>query len=238
MKTPAELIAGAVNAKPPHGKLIQLEEPTTCALSGVEITEGYPVTQAIPKSYGRVMDTFKDPTGFVAIEAATAIANDWNLGVRLIFEDGTHYHPLINREAAEKQGRECLSDLVRAVWPAKEGQAMVFLLVTDVKKRAWPRARAGRLGTSSPITLLASEYNIEECRYIPWVNLLAMLDRIESTIALGFSGRSIHQNLLDSKKGVKTVGVAEAVRLEREWQALREYPEFIPALIISQPPRG
>lgn len=231
---PATLLARAIHEKPPHGKLVTFDSPMRCALSGEEITEGYWVMDTVSKSYSRFMDTFRDADGYVSVDAATGIANDWNLGCRMIFEDGTHLHPLISKEQAEKQGRPCFSEAVRDVWPTKEGQSCLILITPDVKKRLWPMARTGTLGLQTPVTMLAGDYNVEECRFISWPALLATLDAIEAIYSAGFGKDAILNNLFRSRKAVETMGMTWTAEHEKSITELRTQPEFIPALLIAQ----
>lgn len=235
MKMPADIIAEVANAKPPHCKPVELTHPTRCALSGVEIVVGYPVLRVVPKSYSRSSETFRDTNGYVSESVAVALANDWNFGCRVILEDGTHYHCLISREQAEKQGRPCFSEVVREIWPQREGQSCVILITTDVKKRLWPLAKPGRLGESTPVAVLASEYNTEETRWCNWERLLSTLTTIERLYGWGFNKDAIRRNLYNSKKGLEAAGFSRTRTEEENLVLLRTLPEFIPALVIAQP---
>lgn len=232
MIQPSALLATAVHAKEPPTKHLQVfDPPRRCALTGAEITEGYAAMDILPKVFSQYTKTFSDPTGIVSRDVATCFANDWNLGCRMIFEDGTHFHPLINKEQADKQGRPCFSEAVRAVWPEKKGQACLIIITSDVKKRIWPIARPGVLGDKTPVTVLAPEWGLEECLYLAWEELLSVLDDIESLYAEGFNKDAIAHSLFTSPKAftVAAVGAKEDCIARR-----RALPSFYPALTIAQ----
>lgn len=230
--TPSQLLSQHINAKPPNGKPIELPDGSFCAVGGNPITVGYRVLDTVPKSYGRFMETF---TGdYLSEEAAICLANDWNLGCRMVFEDGTHYHPLISKEQAEKQGRPCFSQIAREVWPSKMGQACVILIASDVKKRLWTIAQSGRLGSQTPVAILAADYDVEEHRWINWERLVQLLDFIEVIYSSGFSKDVISRNLMRRIKTGGDVDLRTVYHWEEQLQTLRFETEFFPALVIAQ----
>jgi hypothetical protein len=231
---PTHLLATAIGDKPPLGPVEEIEGGARCAVSGEPIRHGVLVKKAVTSAYSRFTDVFTDPDGWVSEAAAKCIANDWNLGCRLVLEDGTHYHPLINAEQAAKQDRPCFRDIVRDMWPANKGQSCLIIITTDVKKRAWPMARPGRLGATTPVTILAPEYATEECRAVDWTQFLAVLDEVEALYSRGYGKDAILTGLWRSQKAVKEHGAAYTLEMERRLQHLRTTPELLPATLIAQ----
>ncbi len=209
----------------PHGKW--------CAISGQFITEGYPVAAVVPKAAGEWLDMLSgQPTGWLCDDAARLFygTNTWNLGSRLIFADGTAYHPLI----APSPGRPYWSQLVREVWPQRMGQLCVAILTTDVKKRLWPMARLGTLGAATPAVIYDTEQNICSCVPINWPVMLEILSIVEEVYSAGYSKRAIRESLYSEFGHLQEVGYQQT----REWEkALGEYRdtmEFVMAVCIAQ----
>ncbi len=233
--TVADYIAFGMGLKPLEAVAERVPDGTHCALSGIEITYGYPLWSVVPDSAGEFLDMLGGATeGYVAENVARAFKGTWNMGSWLIFEDGAGFHPLIAREAALKQGRPCWSDLVRQIWPDREGQPLVGILTTDFKKRLWPRARVGALGNHTRVYVHDPENDLSANLVLDWPKFMEVLDFVETIYTLGFSKPAIRQTLTHEWKAAQTIGLAETLRLERELQNLRPAPEFAPALIMAQ----
>jgi hypothetical protein len=241
-----------------------IHAPRYCALRhcGRVLTVGYAVTDITTDATNEFVDTFRgDPSGLVCADCAALFTVDHNLGAWLIFDDGTCFNPLISRQSAADlllpsdpdtpkpdvkrpskidrfaMARPCWSDLVRDIWPAHEGQNLVCLLTTNTKKRQWPRARVGPLGSSTPIYF--HDGADEATRSIDWAKLLTALNLVEEAYAAGFSKDSIRANLMMQTKAAHAAGLTTTARMERAIQCWRTAAEFTPALLIAQkPPEG
>lgn len=185
----------------------------------------------------------KIPIGGTGARANTLASPDWNLGSRLILADPNsaaataHYHLLISREQAEDKGRPYWSSIAREIWPAHAGSLVLAILTTDVKKRTWNAARAGVLGSHTPILLHDGEYGFDRRTvYVDWPKLIAALDSIEAVLTHGFTYESVRTKLIRDYKTAVKIGLAAARALDADLSALRTQPEFLPALLMSQRP--
>lgn len=223
---------------------------TVCAITGERITQGIFWKHVIPSSTGEYLGLMSGMAfPYLGIPAAMAFKGSWNMGSRLIFEDGTMYHPYISTASAEKSERTCWRDLVRDVWPARQGQSCLCIITDDYKKKIWPMARTGELGMNTPVLLLDSDRlppskNIASPRRlvsrlalhrltINWEKLIAVLDFVETVRAAGFGRQAISESLFTFYAALmenqSTVSSWEARLVE-----LRETPEFAVALLIAQ----
>lgn len=214
----------------------ELPEPGYCAVTGEPIAIGYRAMDIVPSSAGEFLDMLGgNVTGWLSEATAIAFKNTWNLGSRFIFEDGMHYHPLVDRAAAQKQDRGYWSDLVRHVWPGRANQRALIILTTDCKKRIWHKARIGTLGSKTAVYLHDADLaGVSASLWIDWQKLLSVLDFLEIVYTAGFSKRGIAHNVLSETRAVSTAGLAQAVTWERELRDLRGSGEFKVALIIAQ----
>ncbi len=220
-------------------KIPPLDEPpkpvtANCAITGLHITHGYPVWDIVPNTAGEYLDLLPNGTnGYVSDSAARAIKGTWNLGSRIIFSDGTHYHPLIARDKTGE--RPCWSDLVRQLWITKRGEPVLMILTTDVKKRVWHKARIGVLGSATPVMIYdVSDSGLSSVQVIDWAVLLEILDVVENIYSMGFSKNGIRYSLLREWSRVPLLGVRQVVDLDNQLKPLREKIEFAMAVLISQ----
>jgi hypothetical protein len=210
-----------------------------CALTGVAIERGYPVADIVPDSAGEFLDMLAggvDGAGWFAPNVARAFKGTWNMGAWMIFEDGTGYHPLINRAAALEQGRPCWSQLVRDVWRDRRGMKCVCILTTDFKKRLWPRARVGVLGEATPVLLHDPDQHVSGPVTINWQVMLEALDLVERAHTAGFSKPGIAQSLLREWTTAQATpgGLRETMAWETQLQQRRGTHEFAMAVVIAQ----
>jgi len=205
------------------------------AITGVGLAQGYRAMDIVPKAAGEFLDLLRgNVDGWVSEATARAFKGTWNLGNRLIFEDGTHFYPLIGRESARKRGRACWSDLVRNVWASRRGERLLVILTTDFRKRLWPRARIGTLGQATAAYIHDANLNVSSLAQIDWPGMLATLGLVERVYLAGFSKRGIINGLLSEFKAVQSVGMLSAVDWEKQLQAVRGGYEFTMAAIIAQ----
>lgn len=225
----------------PGGSLCELQN------CGRPISAGYPRGALTTDATNEQLDTFRGATGWICedcarvFKASSPHANYMMGRAWLAFADGSRWDPLIAREAAAKSGRACWSDLLREVWPARQGQECVILLTTDGKKRTWPQARSGCLGEKTPLCLHNTDSKFGECSihsgnlYVAWEQLLRYLQAIETMYGAGFAKRHIAQSLLEAA-ACREVGLQQSYRWEQEIRAWRGRPEFAVALIVAQKP--
>lgn len=215
-------------------RYIWRELDTTCAITGVHITEGIPWKRVIPSSTGEYLDLMHGMAfEYLSLSAAAAFKGSWNMGSRLIFADGTMYHPYIAAGSAAKSERTYWSALVREVWPARAGQMCLAIFAGDFKKKVWPRAAVGALGENTPVYVLDPDRHVSQLLTVSWPRLLLVLDLVETVYTAGFSKRSIQAGLY----GDYAV-FAEQLRLALEWEAqlaeVRALPEFTVSILIAQ----
>jgi hypothetical protein len=206
-------------------------------MTGEPLTRGYRISELASAATAEWLDTFHgDPGGWLGEDAARAWR--WQRQTSLaamMFEDGTTYKPLISRTSARaNEGRACWSELVRAVWPERRGQSVLILLVTEMKKRLWPRARVGVLGSATELYLYDAEMAVAGSRRVDWPALLECLELVEEVYSAGFVKERIATGLWGYAKKVAEVGFPQT----RSWEAaLAEWrlrPEFQVALLIAQ----
>ena len=165
--------------------------------------------------------------------AAVAYKNSWNLGSRLIFEDGTMYHPYIARESASKSDRPYWSALVREVWPKHQDQNCLCIFAGDFKKRVWNHVKVGPLGNNTPVYLLDPDRHTSQNLIISWQKLLDTLDFVEEVYDRGFSKSAIAENLYTHYSAMST-DFAGTLELEKTLSKIRHEPEFKIAILIAQ----
>lgn len=216
-----------------------LDEPpkpvtAVCSVTGLPITHGYPVWDIVPDSAGEFLDLLPNGVnGHISETAARAIKGTWNLGSRIIFEDGTHYHPLIARD--KKGERPCWSDLARQLWQERRGQSVLMILTTDPKKRVWHKARIGALGNATPVMVYdVADSGLSSVQVIDWVVLLEILDTVEKIYSMGFSKNGIRYSLLREWSRVQAFGTRQVIDLDNQLKTLREKTEFAMAVLIAQ----
>lgn len=216
----------------------KLDLSTRCLITGETIVEGYRPFDAVPNTLGEYLDLF--PSGFdgyISVNVAKSFKNSWNLGNRLIFEDGTHYNPLIARDT--KGERPHWSKLLRDLYPERVGQGVCAILVSDVKKRVWPKARVGVFGRNTPIFVYdASWLGVNRNVYCDVKIVIEMLDFVERVYDLGFPKTCIGTNLFDDFASAETTGFQETSRLESELRTMRNQDEFIVSVLVAQHQEG
>lgn len=206
-----------------------------CVLTGISVEVGYRAMDIVPNAAGEFLDLLPGGVGgYLSENAARALRGTWNLGSRVIFEDGTHYHPLIARDPKHPE-RPIWSDLVRELWPARRGENVLVILTTDAKKRIWPRARIGAIGETTPVLIYdVTGFGLSSVQMIGWPVLLETLAPVETIYSMGFTKHSIRYSLLRQWKLAQEIGIGEAMRLDRQLKPLREEPEFAMAVIIAR----
>lgn len=241
MTTPAEMLVRGL------GLIYEREKPepvptgSLCIVCGGPLTEGYAANRIISEATTEYLDQFRgNPSGMLCRACATCYKNNApKAGMPtsrtcMAFADGTYWNPLIARGPAGEQGRACWSDLVRAVWPERAGQECLVILTTDQKKRLWPRARVGALGTATPVYLHDGELGASGVFLVNWPRLLGVLDAVETIYTAGFVKVAIRSNLYANSNVVREVGIAQTAEWERSLRGLRGSVEFDMATLIAQ----
>lgn len=218
--------------KPP--KIVNHTKRGNCVITGLPITHGYEIWDVVPDSAGEFLDLLPNGVnGCISETAARAIKGTWNLGSRIIFDDGTHYHPLIARD--KKGERPCWSDLARQLWQERRSQSVLMILTTDVKKRVWHKARIGVLGSATPVMIYdVADSGLSSVQVIDWAVLLEILDVVENIYSMGFSKNGIRYSLLREWSRVQSLGTRQVIELDNQLKPLREKTEFAMAVLISQ----
>lgn len=215
-------------------RYIHSDLDTTCAITGTHITEGIPWKRVIPASTGEYLDLMHGMAfPYLSLDAAAAYKGSWNLGSRMIFEDGTAYHPYISTTSAGKSDRTFWSALVRHVWPARREQLCMVIMAGDFKKRVWPRSVVGPLGANTPVYVLDSDRFVSQLLSIDWERMIHILDLVEEVYALGFSKDAISNGLYTNYATFVDRPI-ESIKLETKLQQVRRLPEFTAAILIAQ----
>lgn len=213
---------------------------TRCAITGVSIEAGYPIRDLVTDTTAEFLDTFRgNPTGWLSEHAArTFKAQRATARNMVIFEEGSEYtawSPMIARaSAAADPERPCWSDLVRDIWPERQGQRCYIMLTTDTKKRLWPRARVGTLGRATAIYIYDSSLALNETRLVDWSALIDCLNLIEVIYTAGFVKTYIQHGLWSYHRKVEEVGYSQSREWERALAKWRSRPEFAAALLVAQ----
>ncbi len=205
-----------------------------CALTGAHITHGYPVADAIPASTGNLLDVLPGgPAGWLSEDAAICYRNDWNLGARLVFEDGTMFYPLLNAAQAAQQGRPAWRDLVRDELPRRTGQRCLCLLNTDPKKRTWPFARVAVVGEQMSWHVNEGKlFGVFARRDVSLTRLRAALDLAEE-VYTHYPKTAILSGLWSAKLP-PGLSWSQMSAWETALAALRPTSEFLISLIVAQ----
>ncbi len=243
--TPADLLARGLALQPVAERAVDLPPGTCCTITGQPIGRGYRVADMVTGATAEFLDCFRGGVHGHVSEAAARCFRSANprtgnpcARALLIFEDGTAFGPLINRSSALAQGRPCWSDLVRAVWPERQGQRCLAILTTDTKKRLWIRARVGALGPRTPILYYDGKMAGNEVLLVDWPALLSALHLVEQVYQIGFPKATIADGLYAAGKVAQAVGLAEVRRHERALAPWRGTAEFRVALLIGQRQEG
>lgn len=231
----AEMIVHGMKLELPE-KLEQYIEDidTICAITGKHITRGIPWKRVIPSSTGEYLDLMHGMAfEYLSIPTAIAFKGSWNMGSRLIFEDGTMYHPYIAESSASKSERTYWSTLVRDVWPERQGQQCLCIIAGDFKKKVWPRATTGELGENTPVYVLDPDRFVSQSLTISWPQLISTLDFIEEVYTAGFNKRAIEKSLFRDY-GTLNEDSGQAMIWEDRLKGLRNTNEFAVSILIAQ----
>ena len=207
---------------------------TVCAITGERITCGIPWKRVVPSSTAEYLDLMHGMTfSYLSLAAATAFKGSWNMGSRLIFEDGTMYHPYIAAQSATKNKRTFWSKLVREVWTTRQGQNCLCIVTDNFQKKIWPRAAVGPLGVNTPVLLFDSGRLRLQNLTIDWKRLLETLDFTEKVYRAGFNKQAIANSLFRSY-----AALSENRNVVIEWEerlaVMRETSEFAVSILIAQ----
>jgi len=214
-----------------------LPSDSFCAVSGRKITKGYTIEAIVTPTTAEFLDCFHgDPNGFVSESVARCFkAVRLTSRAMMLFEDGTSYYPLISRTSAAKdESRYCWSDLVRLVWPERAGECVLIILTTNMKRRLWPYARIGALGTNTPVLYYDSETHGQQVLQIHWERMLSCLDLVEDIYSQGFSKAAIRACLWTNWNIAEHIGIWQTRFYEKQLEVWRGTAEFLIAALIAQ----
>lgn len=242
MLTLTEMIASAFDLPP-----VDIEPSmcdSICVLSGQSITSGYPVMDIASHAMGEFWETFNgNPHGYLSESAARCWKSCNPHGVNIcrlsmaVF-DGVGYLPLVNRDAAEEQGRPCWSDLVRDAWKLYQKKPCGIVLTTDTKKRIFQSGRSGILGEHTPVLVCDPQQFIYQVLDIDWPVMLCDLDFCEIVYNVGFSKRAVAESLFREMNQCLEIGMEQARDWERKLRVVRNRAHFPIINIIMQRRKG
>lgn len=136
--------------------------------------------------------------------------------------------PVISRESATFE-RPVWSDIFRGM---HAGQTRGIVLTTDPKKRVWPFARVST-GDTAWVYIHDPSRGVSGNRAVSIKKLVAALNLIEEVYSLGWSKPWIATSLIGCRT-VARAGLDAAIALDQRLAAIRNEPEFLPALIVAQ----
>lgn len=196
-------------------------------------------TSEVLDTYHGVWESDEVPDAFArALCSANPRAGNLCAGNQLAFADGTGWRPFVGADSATAE-RPAWSDLVRSVWPDRRGQQCVVMIVDDFKKRLWPFARAGVLGSRTPVYIHDMRYHmLDAVVSVDWARMLDCLALVESVYTSGFSKHAIQGGLMSAHQVAREVGLRETLALDRAVAVWRDTPEFRVALVIAQKGEG
>lgn len=238
---PADLLAAGLDLPPVAEAAEPVPPGTVCALTGQPLTTGYPRRLMTTEATTEFLDHFRgDVHGWVSESAArcyrSANPRAGNPCARSILavQEGAGavrlWSPLIARESAAAQGRPCWSALVRLAWQAHAGRPVLAILTTNTKKRLWPRARVGALGSRTPLYYYDSDTQGDGVLWLDWPRLLACLDLVEELYTAGFP-KPVLRTCLLRKTDADPLRALAGERALAPW---RGTPEFRVAALIAQ----
>ncbi len=236
MTTVTEIMVKCMSLELPDKleRYIERDIDTTCCITGKHITTGIPWKRVIPSSTGEYLDLMHGMAfKYMSLDAARAFKGSWNMGSRMLFSDGTGYHPYIASSSADKNDRTYWSALIRDVWPGRAGQECVIIITSDFKKKIWPQAKVGVLGNSTPVLLYDTDRMELRNLVINWESVISTLDIVEEVYTKGFTKRGIGEGLF-SDYGAFSEDVARSLEYEELLQPLRALPEFAVSILIAQ----
>lgn len=215
-------------------RYIETDLDTVCAITGERITIGIPWKRVIPSSTAEYLDLMHGMSfPYLSIEASIAFKGSWNMASRLIFEDGAMHHPYIAAKSAAKSERPYWSELVRRVWPEREGQNCLCIFAGDFKKKVWPKASVGPMGANTPVLLFDPDRFVLKNLSVDWSKLIEVLDFVEVVYKAGFNKRAIESGLYQNYKALVEHGPA-AIEWESRLANMRDTPEFAVSILIAQ----
>jgi hypothetical protein len=214
---------------------------TRCVISGQPITRGVPVSAITTDSTTEFLDHFRNGlNGYISEAAArcykSANPRKGNILARSLaaIEGEPGLLPLIARDRARAEGRPCWSELVRDLWPRCRGKRAVLVLSTDTKKRLWPRARVGTIGSRTALYYYDAETAGNGTLWLDWPRLLICLDLVEEVYTAGYPKAAIRESLYTAGRITQSLGIGSVRQWERTIAPWRGSPEFVVATLIAQ----
>lgn len=210
--------------------LCEFETPQVCAITGEIITHGYSIKDVTTKATNEFMDTFHGTADGYVSEAVGRLMKVQRIGNVAIVNDVIH-RPMISRESALSQGRQCWSDLLLQL---RGGDEVMLLITTEPKKRLWQKARFSVAGINTAIYLYDTKTNHDEILKVDICELQEQLRTIENIYTLGFSKDQIRESLLANTKLTKDLGFKEVLLHENTLKRFRGKAAFEVACLVAQ----
>lgn len=230
MLTAPELVWRA--AQKPEHKYREEEYEGICATCAAEIEAGILTGEINNKTFSNHAEYFKYGSHVCRACAWLYGMGKGNPG-NIIAAGDEYCRPVISPDSATEE-RPAWLDLLERIRdspPEKKSTPVAGVLTTDVKPRVWPRMRVASVRDFG-LYVHAQEYDISEYRDLDMALLLDATRPIREALAKGYSKSRIYHGLLSdfqrAKKDMKGV-----MHLEMHLQDIRDWPEFVPALIAS-----
>ena len=138
--------------------------------------------------------------------------------------------PMISIESATEE-RPSWLELLRRVAEMPPETLVAGVLTSDPKPRNWPRMRLATVADFG-LYVHAPDYDTSVFRSVSLADLLVATEPILEALRRGFLKTRIYSGLLaDYAKAKKDL--EGTMRLEEELRAIRNEPEFVPALLVS-----
>lgn len=230
MDSPSILIHHAAGG-PPHKYTEEaVKNGSVCATCAAPITRGVDTGQVNNPTFSNHAEFFKFGT-HVCRGCAWMYADPKRTHRNVLCVGEELWWPMISTESATDE-RPSWMELFGLIADYPPETSATGVLTTDPKPRMWPRCRAATVG-SFGLYIHAPDMNISEWREFSLYALPSVSKPIRESLLGGFSKTRIHRGLLGDYAKAKR-SMREAMRLERDLQAARDEPEFVPALLVTQ----
>lgn len=200
-----------------------------CATCAVGIESGVPASQINNKTFANHAEFFKFGTHVCSACAWLYGVGKGNPG-NVIAIGEEYLRPVISPDSATEE-RPTWFGLLQRIAEMDRETPVAGVLTTDVKPRLWPRMRLASVG-SFGLYVHCPDYDVSEYRNLDMALLLQATEPVREALGRGWSKTRIHHGLLSDYTKAKK-DLEGVMRLEGHLQDIREWPEFVPALIVS-----
>lgn len=232
------LLYEAFSPRDPGIPVHEVPTGTVCAIGGHPITRGCLIADVVTDTTARPHEIFRCGGEYVSVEAAwlykAAARTGGGIAGNLFAVPGQPgIRPMLSRDSAIKQGRECWSDLIQSLEP---GTPSIAIITGETRRRLWLDARVSVTGEAwQPYLCMGTTDRVLT------VSLSAvqfLLPVAEEAYGLGWSKQDILDGLLHAGrvKLVQKVGLSRALELERTFAAWRGRDELLLVAAVVQKP--